>query len=222
MAMPLDALAARRVYDRIGRLQGSQHVYEDIATDRLTQEADFGGCTSLFELGCGTGRYAARLLESALPSTATYLGVDVSPKMVALSCNRLAPWSDRARVVLLDPPALKLPADTGAFDRFVATYVFDLLSQQDGEALLGEAARLLAPGGLLGVVSLTKGTTIASRIVSSGWEAVAKRWPSLLGGCQPIELRDLISGPAWAIEKCDVAVKFAVPSEVVIARRVGG
>jgi hypothetical protein len=98
--------------------------------------------------------------------------------------------------------------------------VFDLLSPQDGQALLGEAVRLLAPGGLLGVVSLTKGTTFSSRIVSSSWEAIAKRWPSLLGGCQPIELRGLVSGPEWAIEHCDVAVKFAVPSEVVIARRV--
>ena len=131
-------------------------------------------------------------------------------------------WPHRARVVLLDPPALELPGDTGTFDRFVAAYVFDLLSPQAGEALLGEAARLLVPGGLLGVVSLTKGTTISSRIVSSGWEAIAKRWPSLLGGCQPIELRDLISGPEWAIEHCDVAVKFGVPSEVVIARLVGG
>lgn len=91
MAMPLDALAAQRVYDRIGRLQDSQHVYEDIATDRLTQGPDFGGCTSLFELGCGTGRYAAQLLESTLPPTTSYLGVEVSSKMVALSRDRLAP-----------------------------------------------------------------------------------------------------------------------------------
>ena len=176
----------------------------------------------MFELGCGTGRYAAKLLATALPPTSTYVGVDVSPKMVSLSRSRLAPWSPRARVELIEPPAVVLPADTATVDRFVAAYVFDLLSPEDAEALLGEASRLLAQDGLLGVVSLTKGPTAPSRILSTSWEAISKRWPRLLGGCEPIDLRELISAPAWSIEHFEVTVRFAVPSQVVIARRTGG
>ena len=197
-------------------------MYEDVATESLTRAAHFERSTSVFELGCGTGRYAARLLATALPPTSTYMGVDVSPKMVSLSRSRLAPWFPRARVELLEPPALVLPADAGTVDRFVAAYVFDLLSPEDARALLGEAARLLTSDGLLGVVSLTNGTTTASRILSSSWEAIAKRWPRLLGGCEPIDLSDLLSGPAWSIEHFEVMVKFAVPSQVVITRRTGG
>jgi ubiquinone/menaquinone biosynthesis C-methylase UbiE len=217
--MPLDAAAARRVYDRIGRLQDSQRLYEDAATRRLAELADFDDCGSVFELGCGTGRYAAYLLATRLPATATYVGVDVSPRMVALTRERLGRWSPRARVELLESPALKVPAEDRAFDRFVSTYVFDLLSPDDARALVGEAARVLVSGGLLALVSLTHGTTSSSRIFSTGWKAIAERWPSLLGGCQPIDLRELIAGPAWSIVRCEVVLRFAVPSQVLIATR---
>ncbi len=217
--MPLEAAAARRVYDRIGRLQDTQRLYEDAATRRLAQLADFERCESVFELGCGTGRYAARLLETRLSPTASYAGVDVSPRMVALARARLARWSPRARVVLLEAPALRLPVDDGAADRFVSTYVFDLLSYGDARALIGEAARMLAPGGLLALVSLTHGITHSSRVFSAGWQALAERWPSLVGGCQPIDLRELVAGPPWSIARCEVVVRFAVPSQVLIATR---
>jgi ubiquinone/menaquinone biosynthesis C-methylase UbiE len=87
----------------------------------LTRRATMARSWSLFELGCGTGRYAARLLADTLPSDARYVGVDVSPKMVDLSRARLAPWRSRADVQLLDPPARSLPGEDGQFDRFVAT-----------------------------------------------------------------------------------------------------
>ena len=217
--MPLDAAAARRVYDRIGRLQDSQRLYEDAATRRLAELADFEGCGSVFELGCGTGRYAAHLLATRLPATATYVGVDVSPRMVALARERLARWSPRARVLLLEPPALSLPVDDGVCDRFVSTYVFDLLSPDDARAVIAESARVLVPGGVLALVSLTHGTTPSSRIFSAGWQALAEHWPSLVGGCQPIDLRELIAGPAWSIVRCEVVVRVAVPSQVLIATR---
>ncbi len=219
--MPLDALTARRVYDRIGRFQDSQRVYEDAATRRLTHRTALDRCSSVFELGCGTGRYAAELLATVFPSDATYVGMDVSPRMATLARNRLAPWSDRADVGLLDPPALALPGDTRSFDRFLAVYVFDLLSNEDAERLVSEAARLLMPGGVLGVVSLTNGTSTPSRLVSSRWAAVANRWPRLVGGCRPIDGRALVEGPDWSIEHDEVTVKLAVPSQVIIARRIG-
>lgn len=127
------------------------------------------------ELGCGTGRFAADLLTSTLPGSAKYFGVDVSSTMVRLATARLAAWSARAEIELLEPPALKLPGRDGAFDRFLATYVFDLLSSHDARALIAEAGRLLDNSGLLGLVSLTHGTTPLSRIVASSWNKIATR-----------------------------------------------
>ena len=125
-AMPLDALSARRVYDRIGRFQDSQHVYEDVATGCLTASGTLRAEHFNVRAWLRTGRYAASLLATALPPTSTYVGVDVSPKMVSLSRSRLAPLFPRARVELLEPPALVLPAGAGTVDRFVAAYAFDL------------------------------------------------------------------------------------------------
>lgn len=217
--MPLNAAGARRFYDRIGHLQDTQRFYEDPAVRRLIELGDFSHSDAVFELGCGTGRLAAKLLGSVLPPSAKYLSVDVSPTMVRLTSQRVSTWSERASVELLEPPALELPGDDGAFDRFLATYVFDLLSSDDAEALLAEAARLLAPNGLLALVSLTNGTTRASRVVCSTWNAIALRWPSLVGGCRAIELEDLVTGPQWSIQEREVVVRFGVPSEVLVARR---
>ena len=86
-------------------------------------------------------------------------------------------------------------------------------------ALIDEAARLLAPGGLITLVSLTNGTTTTSRIVCSAWNAIAHRWPSLVGGCRPIELKDLITGPKWSVLLMEVLVCLGVPSEVLLAQR---
>ena len=217
--MPLDASGARRFYDRIGRLQDTQRLYEDAAVRRLVDLGSFTDSAAVFELGCGTGRLAARLLGSVLPPGARYLGTDVSPVMARLAARNLSAWPDRAEVRLLEPPALTLPGDDAAFDRFLATYVFDLLSAGDAGMLIAEAARLLAPGGLLALVSLAPGPTRASRIVCSAWNSVAQRWPSLVGGCRPIELAHLVAGPQWRLRHNEVIVRFAVPSQVLVAER---
>lgn len=220
--MPLDAAGARRFYDRLGRLQDTQRVYEDPAVHRLVELGAFDAARHVLELGCGTGRLAAELLGSDLPSSATYAGLDVSETMVRLARQRLARWSDRAAVHLLEPPATSLPAADAAVDRVLATYVLDLLSLDDARALLAEARRALVPDGRLAVVSLTHGTTTPSRAVSGAWGAIAGRWPSLVGGCRPIEVRDLLAGQDWQVRHAEVVVRLGVPSEIVVATPVAG
>jgi ubiquinone/menaquinone biosynthesis C-methylase UbiE len=119
--MPLDAAGFRHFYDRFGRLQDTQRFYEDPAVHRLIELADLEQSESVFEVGCGTGRLASDLLTSTRSSSATYFGVDVSSTMVGLAASRLAPWSDRAKVQILEPPGTELPGGGRACDRFVAT-----------------------------------------------------------------------------------------------------
>ncbi len=217
--MALDAAGARRFYDRMGRWQDTQRFYEGEATSRLAAAAKLAQAKSVFELGCGTGRFASEMLAGGLPSDARYFSVDVSPEMVRLASLRLTAWAPRAAVQLLEPPALTLPGADGSVDRFVATYVFDLLSDSDAAALIGEARRLLAVDGLLALVSLTHGTTFASRLLSRGWGAVANRRPGLVGGCRPIVLEELIGTGGWRVMHHEVVVSWAVPSEILVAAR---
>ena len=214
----LTAEQVRRVYDRIGRAQDWQRVYEDAATADLVAHAGFDTADAVVELGCGTGRFAAELLARHLRAEATYAAVELSPRMVALASDRLWRWRDRATVSLVDGHAT-IPARDGAADRFVANYVFDLLGPEETRSKLAEARRVLAPGGLLCVAGLTNGEHGVARNVSRAWRGIWARWPALVGGCRPVRLVDALDPAAWEINHHRVVVAWGIPSEVVIATR---
>jgi ubiquinone/menaquinone biosynthesis C-methylase UbiE len=209
---------ARRVYDRIGAGQDSQAFYEDRATGLLIQHGAFGGAQRVLEFGCGTGRFAFRLLSQHLPETARYRALDVSPRMVQLARARLAPFASRAEVVLTDgaPPAAEPAASR---DRFVSNYVLDLLSEDDIAAVLREAHRILEPGGLLCLAGLSTGTGALSRLVARAWLRVHALRPAWVGGCRPLELLPRLPEERWRVVHHTALAPFGVPSEVLVAER---
>ena len=152
---------ARAVYDRFGARQDRQSFYEDEAIADLLDHLALGEARAIVEFGCGTGRLAKTLLDEHLPPTAHYVGIDSSTTMVTLAGERLAPYGARAKI-LHTTGDMQLDLAANAFDRYVSTYVLDLLSEEDIAALLAEAQRILAPGGLLGVASLTHGNTLVT------------------------------------------------------------
>lgn len=219
MTKTLSREQARRVYDRIGSLQDSQAFYEDRAVGLLVEHGRFAEAGSVFELGCGTGRLALRLLSGELPEGASYRAVDLSPTMVGLATERLAGYAPRATVQLSngDPPTAE--PDAG-FDRFVSTYVLDLLEESEIDAVLREAHRMLRPGGLLCLASLGKGTRLASRALVAVWAALHRISPAMVGGCRPLDLLARLPRDRWAVRHHGRVVSFAVPSEVIVAERV--
>jgi ubiquinone/menaquinone biosynthesis C-methylase UbiE len=210
---------ARRVYDRIGSFQDSQAFYEDRATDLIIRHGQFATARRVFEFGCGTGRYAHRLLSAHLPPDATYRAVDLSPTMISLAQDRLAPFGSRVEVVLTDgTPPVQEPS--GSYDRFISTFVLDLLSEEDIAAVLREAHRMLGPGGLLCLSSLSTGSDLASRLVARLWSGVHRLSPSLVGGCRPLDLAGRLSSAEWKVRHHARVAPFALPSEVVVAERL--
>jgi ubiquinone/menaquinone biosynthesis C-methylase UbiE len=113
-----------------------------------------------------------------------------------------------------------IDAADGTFDRFVSTYVFDLLSDDDTRAVVNEARRVLRPDGLLGLVSLTDGPSLLSRFVTMTWRGLHSISPWLVGGCRPITLCSFFSNAQWRIQYRNISVRFGVPSEVIVARPV--
>ncbi len=94
----------------------------------------------VLDAGCGPGLYAAWLLTHG----AEVVGVDVSPRMVALARARLG---ERATVHEADlGKPLTMLADA-SFDLVVSGLALDYV--RDWKALFGELARVLRPGGLL-------------------------------------------------------------------------
>lgn len=211
---------ARRVYDRIGSRQDSQAFYEDVATAIVIKHGEFERARRVLEFGCGTGRFAAELLSQHLSEDSRYRGLDLSPAMVSLARARLEMFGDRAEVVLTDgdQPAAE-PA--GAYDRFVSNYVLDLLSEADISAVIGEAHRVLEPGGLLCLCGLSTGSGPLSSLLSRAWATVHAIRPSLVGGCRPLDLLDWIDEPRWRVRHRARVAPYGVSSEVVVAERAG-
>lgn len=209
---------ARRFYDRLGPRQDSQYFYEDPAIEAVIAHADFEHAVGVFEFGCGTGRLAERLLSRHLPDQSRYLGIDLSLTMTNLARVRVRPWMSRAEIRASEG-SMHLEVPTGSFDRFLATYVLDLLSEQDARILLAEAHRILASGGLLCLVSLTEGVTRAGRLVSSLWQRIYSLSPRLLGGCRPIHLDRVVSRADWTIRYRGVVTAWGITSEILVAQK---
>jgi ubiquinone/menaquinone biosynthesis C-methylase UbiE len=215
MSRVLSHEQARAFYDRFGAKQDLQRIYENAAIDSLLRNGAFESSRSVVEFGCGTGALAKQMLQNHLQPAATYLGVDVSSTMVDLARQRLGPWSARARVELTTGEAL-LPVPDASCDRFVSTYVFDLLSEADIHAALMEAKRALAPGGLICLTSLTFGQGLMSRAICRLWCWIHERRPQLVGGCRPLRLTRLL-GEEWLVVHQQVICAFGICSEVVVA-----
>jgi ubiquinone/menaquinone biosynthesis C-methylase UbiE len=215
----LSHAAAKALYDRIGAWQDTQRFYEDRATTELIAHADLTSARSVFELGAGTGRFAERLLRAHLPATATYRGVDVSETMVALARERLRPWEGRATIERTDGSP-RLDAPDASVDRFLSTYVLDLLSAADIVLVVAEAHRMLSDDGLLGLVSATHGGAPLERIVMRLAGALHALSPSLVGGCRAIDLQGFLEPARWRVVHRSVVSKWGIPSEVIVARPV--
>jgi ubiquinone/menaquinone biosynthesis C-methylase UbiE len=96
----------------------------------------------VLDLGCGKGRFAARLEEEG----ARVVGIDLSAAMLAEGGGL-----DRVRA-----SARRLPFADRAFDAVVAVEVFEHLAAID--RVLGEVRRVLRPGGVLAVVDKNAGS----------------------------------------------------------------
>ncbi|MGA7826637.1 MAG: class I SAM-dependent methyltransferase [Geobacteraceae bacterium] len=208
----------RSFYDRFGSKQDWQRFYEGPALRSLLLHSRMGQAASVFELGCGTGAFALDLLRKHLPESASYVGVDMSSSMVALTRQKLTHFAERSKVVQTDG-SLRFDFPDGSFDRFIANYVLDLLSPDDIITVLSEAQRLLRSGGLLCLVSLTAGQTTVSRVITRLWRCVHNRNPGLVGGCRPLELRAFFHDDQWGRIFHGVVNSLGIASEIVIAAK---
>lgn len=106
-----------------------------------------GGLGRVLDIGTGTGR----LLELLAPRASSVLGVDASPKMLALARARI---SDRglANCAVRQADMYRLPFADAAFDLVAMAMVLHYAA--DVPAALAEAARVLAPGGALLLLDL--------------------------------------------------------------------
>lgn len=203
-------------YDRLGARQDRAGSYEDAALADLVRHSNFDQARSVVEFGCGTGRFAEELLKQHLPTQAAYWGCDVSSRMIELSREKLSPFGGRARL-WKSGGGTSLPLADRVADRFVSNYVLDILSHDEIRALIGEADRVLEPGGLLCLTGLTHGKGVFSKIWTAFWELRFSLKPVWVGGCRPLAILELVVG--WDVLHHNVVVARGISSEVLVARK---
>lgn len=210
---------AKKFYDRFGARQDRSTLYEERPIELLIENSEFDKAESVFEFGCGTGRLAERLFSDHLPAQATYIGVDISETMVGLTQERVALWNSQAEIHLTTG-MMTLEVDDSSYDRFICTYVCDLLSIGDIVKLFEEAHRALRPDGLLCLVSLTAAHGIGAKLATGIWRLAYLVSPTLLGGCRPIRLWRYLYTDHWEAQFRRVVCPGGLCSEVLIARCV--
>ena len=212
----LSPAEAKLFYDCLGSRQDWQGFFENPAIKEMVAHAAFDSAHWVFEFGCGTGALASRLLQHHLPADARYVGFDISATMVSLAQKRLKPWTERTRVYLSDGSP-RIPERDHSFDRFISTYVFDILPADFIDQLLQEAGRLLVPEGKLCLASMTFGATPLSRAVCCGWQRVWQFRPGIVGGCRPILLSGYLSSESRNVDHGTKVTSWGITSEVLVA-----
>jgi len=96
----------------------------------------------VLDLACGTGRFLLQL-DRALPHAALH-GVDLSPAYVAFARRQLG-----HRAAILAENAEQLPFADGSFDALTSVFLFHELPSDARRRVVGEALRVLRPGGVL-------------------------------------------------------------------------
>jgi demethylmenaquinone methyltransferase/2-methoxy-6-polyprenyl-1,4-benzoquinol methylase len=142
---------------------GLDRVWRRAATDAIPR----GG--RILDLGCGTGKLAARLSERA-----RVVGLDVSFEMLR-AARRGAP-----RSVLVQGSAFALPFADGAFDAAVSGFVLRNLDHLP--PAFAELARVVRPGGTVALVDITEPTNpILRRSFDAYFGTVAPALGALVG-----------------------------------------
>lgn len=203
---------ARRFYDWLGARHDLGGRFEREAKAYAIGRLGLERGQTVLDLGCGTGAEHPQI-RRAIGVPGRLYALDISKVMLALARDR------EAGSCPVQASAAQLPFRDASIDRVLSTYVFDLLPAEVIPAILAEVRRVLRPGGLVALVSLTSGVDGPSRAVVGAWQSIYRVHPLLLGGCRPVPLVHLVRQSGLAVLEDKILVQLGVPSAIVVARR---
>ncbi len=132
-------------YDEIAKIYDQRYVRNDYSGVEETLSGLVRGRDRVLEVGCGTGRWLDRIRGWGC----TVLGLDPSIQMLGVARGRIeGGWLARAC-------AEALPFETRSCDAVVAVNAFHHFD--DPERFVGEAMRVLRPGGVVATIGLDPG-----------------------------------------------------------------
>lgn len=134
-----------------------QRLFYQPVQDEVVAQLRAHGSRRVADIACGTGILATRI-HNELDTDEVY-GVDMSDGMLAQARARCG------RVRWLKGPAERLPFDDGALDAVVSTTAFHFFDQP---VAMREFHRVLAPGGLLAIGTMSPPDLTVLRLLRPG------------------------------------------------------
>lgn len=157
---------------------------------------------NVLDVGCGTGTLTL-LIKQTQPDASVY-GLDMDSQVLDIARRKIKQAGKT--IVLQQGTATHLPYPDGSFDRVFASLMLHHLTREDKLRALGEAFRVLKPGGELHVADFGKPHDSAMWLIS-----LAIRWAE--------EVRDNVLGllPVFITE-----AGFCLVEETARYRTVAG
>jgi ubiquinone/menaquinone biosynthesis C-methylase UbiE len=128
----------------------------------LIVQANIQPGQNLLDMGCGTGTLTL-LIKQTQPNAEVY-GLDVDPQVLDIA-RRMAEQTGEA-IVLQQGTATCMPYQHECFDRVFASLMLHHLTRYDKRRALGEAFRVLKPGGELHVADFGKPHDLTMWLIS--------------------------------------------------------
>lgn len=215
-AYPTEVL--RRAYTRRSGIYAKTIAkMERHAHDLAIESAQIQAGERVLEVAVGPGITLVELARRAGVAGRT-AGVDLSDGMLALA-RRATTAAGLVGVELAQADAAELPYDDNSFDLLYNAYMLDLVPFDQMGAVLAEFARVLAPGGRLVLLNMSK----PDGEVTTGKERLYQGMPGwatlyLMGACRPVLAQPYVAAAGFT----GVTRTFlpgALASELVLARK---
>ena len=207
---------ARRFYDRISRAY-------DLLADASEHDARERGLALLdarpgdrvLEIGFGTGQAIAALAQ-AVGARGRVTGLDVSEGMIAQTRQRLASAPPPAAVHLLLGDVRAIPLADAVVDAVFASFTLELIDPPGIPGVLAEIARVLRPGGRVGLVALSLHDR--PNTITRLYQWLHQHFPHFVD-CQPIRVGELLRQGRFALEDQQELSLWGLPVAIATARR---
>ena len=160
-----------------------QRIFFGPSHDGLIKTCHFAEFAQVLDVGCGTGRFARKLLD--VNSTARMVGLDLSEKMLERAKANCSQHADRLELVQGNSESL--PFDDGTFDVVTCVHSFHHYPNQAKAA--SEMRRVLKDDGQLCIVD-------GNRDNIWGWMIYDCAVSTIEGGvhhCSAAEFRNLLT-----------------------------